>query len=75
MITLETKRVSSLSDMRHLGWLASVDWENIRDRPAAISVNVASIDDTSYFDTFPDVQIDISELIYFCVAIIGNLRH
>ena len=67
--------MSSLSDMRHLGWLASVDWENIRDRPAAISVNVASIDDTSYFDTFPDVQIDISELIYFCVAIIGNLRH
>jgi hypothetical protein len=36
-----------------------VDWEHIRDRPAAISVVVKSIDDTSNFDTFPDVDLKI----------------
>lgn len=53
--------MSSLEDMQRLAWLRAVDWTNLRDRPAAISVNLASIDDTSYFDNFPDVQIDISK--------------
>lgn len=36
-----------------------VDWEHIRERPAAIHVQVKSIDDTSNFDDFPDVDLEI----------------
>lgn len=36
-----------------------VDWEHIRERPAAIPVEVRSIDDTSNFDDFPDVTLEI----------------
>ncbi|XP_039285912.1 serine/threonine-protein kinase tricornered isoform X2 [Nilaparvata lugens] len=36
-----------------------VDWEHIRERPAAIPVDVRSIDDTSNFDDFPDVKLEI----------------
>lgn len=36
-----------------------VDWEHIRERPAAIPVEVRSIDDTSNFDEFPDVKLEI----------------
>lgn len=36
-----------------------VDWEHIRERPAAIPVQVKSIDDTSNFDEFPDVDLKI----------------
>jgi len=52
-------RVKSLEDMRNLPWFSAVDWDNLRDRPAAIPVQVKSIDDTSYFDSFPEVQLDI----------------
>ena len=41
-----------------------VDWEHIRERPAAIPVEVKSIDDTSNFDDFPDVDLKIRELSY-----------
>ncbi|XP_065940821.1 serine/threonine-protein kinase 38-like isoform X2 [Magallana gigas] len=34
-----------------------VDWKHIRDRPAAITVEVKSIDDTSNFDEFPDIDL------------------
>ena len=61
LLTSEDLRVSSLDDMKGLAWLGNMDWGNIRDRPAAICVNIASIDDTSYFDNFPEVQIEISE--------------
>jgi serine/threonine kinase 38 len=37
----------------------SVDWGHIRERPAAIPVTVKSIDDTSNFDDFPDVDLKI----------------
>jgi len=36
-----------------------VDWDHIRERPAAIPVDVKSIDDTSNFDDFPDVDLKI----------------
>jgi len=36
-----------------------VDWEHIRERPAATAVEVKSIDDTSNFDDFPDVDLKI----------------
>lgn len=42
----------------------SVDWEHIRERPAAIPVEVKSIDDTSNFDDFPDVALEIRKLIF-----------
>ena len=53
--------MSSLEEMKKLDWMKNMDWGNLRDRPAAITVNVASIDDTSYFDNFPEVNIDISK--------------
>eukprot|EP00118_Oscarella_pearsei_P002100 m.9490 g.9490 ORF g.9490 m.9490 type:complete len:455 (+) comp21386_c0_seq1:59-1423(+) len=37
-------------------FVGSVDWEHIRDRPAAIHVQVKSIDDTSNFDEFSDLE-------------------
>ena len=60
--------MGSLEDMQRLAWLRTVDWTNLRDRPAAISVNLASIDDTSYFDNFPDVQIDISKFVITLIS-------
>lgn len=42
----------------------SVDWEHIRERPAAIPVEVKSIDDTSNFDDFPDVDLEIRKLFF-----------
>lgn len=35
-----------------------------RDRPAAIPVEVKSIDDTSNFDDFPDVDLSWSKLLF-----------
>lgn len=34
-----------------------MDWEHIRDRPAAIPVQIKSLTDTSNFDEFPDSDI------------------
>lgn len=45
-------------------FLRGVDWEHIRERPAAIPVEVRSIDDTSNFDDFPDVKLEIRKFIY-----------
>lgn len=36
-----------------------VDWDHIRERPAVIQVEVKSIDDTSNFDEFPNVDLKI----------------
>ena len=44
-----------------LDWFKAVDWEHIRERPAAIPVQVSAIDDTSNFDDFPDVALQIGE--------------
>ena len=59
LLTSAEKRVSSLAEITKLSWLSNIDWNNLRERPAAIPVHITSIDDTSYFDTFPDVQLDI----------------
>ena len=34
-------------------------WKHIGERPAAINIDVKSIDDTSNFDEFPDVDLKI----------------
>merc|ERR1719414_2818400 len=52
-------RVSGLEDIQALPWFSGVDWEHIRERPAAINMTVKSIDDTSNFDEFPDVDLKI----------------
>jgi serine/threonine kinase 38 len=62
-------RVRTLDDIKVLpffqengaegGASAPVDWEHVRERPAAIPVQVKSIDDTSNFDDFPDVDLKI----------------
>lgn len=39
--------------------LQQVDWEHTRERPSAINVEVKSIDDTSNFDEFPEVDIKL----------------
>ena len=48
-----------------LDWFKSVDWEHIRERPAAIPVQVSSIDDTSNFDEFPDVPVQIGDPVLY----------
>ncbi len=54
-------RIQSLEDIKSGAWFRGVDWEHIRERPAAIPVQVRSIDDTSNFDDFPDVALQIGE--------------
>ncbi|TRY71029.1 hypothetical protein TCAL_10107 [Tigriopus californicus] len=54
-------RVKNIHDIKALPFFQhGVDWNHIRERPAAISVEVKSIDDTSNFDDFPDVDLKIS---------------
>ena len=53
----DEKRVKNLGEIRALSYFQApnVDWAHIRERPAAIPVEVNSIDDTSNFDDFPEV--------------------
>ncbi len=60
-------RVKTIEDIKALKFFAGqegggggVDWEHIRERPAAIPVEIKSIDDTSNFDDFPDVDLRIN---------------
>ncbi|CAH8512487.1 unnamed protein product [Schistosoma rodhaini] len=50
-------RLSSIEDIRKQPFFHAVDWEHIRERPAAIPVNIRSIDDTSNFDEFPNADL------------------
>jgi len=52
------RRVQSIEDIKNISMFSSVDWENIRDRPAAVAVSVKSIDDTTNFDEFPEVELN-----------------
>jgi len=54
------ERVQSVEDLKSLAWLEGVDWTHIRERPAATPVQVSSIDDTSNFDEFPEVALEIA---------------
>lgn len=53
-----------IEEVKSVSFFRGVDWEHIRERPAAIPVDVRSIDDTSNFDDFPDVALEIRELIF-----------
>ncbi|WAR02089.1 TRC-like protein, partial [Mya arenaria] len=50
-------RLSSREQIQAQSFFRGCDWEHIRDRPAAIPVDIKSIDDTSNFDEFPDVDL------------------
>lgn len=59
------KRLGSqqgMEDLKSVPFFKGVDWEHIRERPAAIPVQVKSIDDTSNFDEFPDVDLKICKM-------------
>jgi hypothetical protein len=53
-----------VEELKHHPFFVGVDWEHIRERPAAIKVEVRSIDDTSNFDDFPDVDLSIREYFW-----------
>lgn len=53
-----------LEEVKGVPFFRGVDWEHIRERPAAIPVDVRSIDDTSNFDEFPDVALEIRKLFH-----------
>ncbi|XP_013162226.1 PREDICTED: serine/threonine-protein kinase tricorner isoform X1 [Papilio xuthus] len=48
-----------IEDVKSVNFFRGVDWSHVRERPAAITVDVRSIDDTSNFDDFPDVKLEI----------------
>jgi len=53
------RRVKCLDDIKALSFFKGVDWDHIRERPAAIPMHIKSIDDTSNFDEFPDVDLKL----------------
>jgi len=54
------ERVQSVEELKNVDWFQGVDWSHIRERPAASPVQVSSIDDTSNFDDFPEVALQIA---------------
>lgn len=52
-----------MDEIRRHPFFLGVDWDHIRDRPAAYQPRVKSIDDTSNFDDFPDVDLKLRMLI------------
>ena len=57
-----------IEDLKTIPFFKGVDWEHIRERPAAIPVTVKSIDDTSNFDDFPDVDLKIRKWTHSILA-------
>lgn len=53
-----------IDELKTIPYFRGVDWEHIRERPAAIPVEVRSIDDTSNFDDFPDVSLEIRTYLH-----------
>uniref|UniRef100_A0AAX7TIW3 non-specific serine/threonine protein kinase n=1 Tax=Astatotilapia calliptera TaxID=8154 RepID=A0AAX7TIW3_ASTCA len=48
---------SGVEEIKSNPFFEGVDYDHIRERPAAIPINIRSIDDTSNFDEFPDSDI------------------
>jgi serine/threonine kinase 38 len=59
-----------LEDLKIIPFFRGVDWEHIRERPAAIPVDVRSIDDTSNFDDFPDVKLEIRKYFLYMFDVV-----
>lgn len=66
-----------MDELKSVPFFRGVDWEHMRERPAAIPVEVRSIDDTSNFDEFPDVSLEIRECFsWFCICVlVGTVIH
>ena len=62
--------MKNLGEIKALSYFQGVDWAHIRERPAAIPVEVNSIDDTSNFDDFPEVRksVFVGLFVYFKVS-------
>lgn len=54
-----------LDEIKGHPFFKGVDWEHIRERPAPIRIEVRSIDDTSNFDEFPDVDLKFRKCYSF----------
>lgn len=52
---------NSVDEIKSHSFLKGIDWDHIRDRPAAYTPEVKSITDTSNFDEFPDVDLNIGK--------------
>ncbi|XP_002730976.1 serine/threonine-protein kinase 38-like [Saccoglossus kowalevskii] len=48
---------NGVEEIKSHQFFEGIDWEHIRERPAAIHIDVKSFDDTSNFDEFPDVEL------------------
>ena len=57
--------MKNLGEIKALSYFQGVDWAHIRERPAAIPVEVNSIDDTSNFDDFPEVRKSVFVGLFF----------
>ena len=71
-----------MDELKLAPFFRGVDWDHIRERPAAIPVEVRSIDDTSNFDDFPDVKLEIRKCSntdfcsrYHCNPSFGRLSY
>jgi len=49
----------STDDIKQHSFFNGVDWQTIRDRPAAIRIDVRGLTDTTNFDEFPPVDVGI----------------
>ncbi|KXJ27037.1 serine/threonine-protein kinase 38 [Exaiptasia diaphana] len=54
----EDHRLSTVEEIKAHPFFKGVDWIHLRDRPAAIAMQVKSIDDTSNFDEFQESEFD-----------------
>ncbi|XP_058047132.1 serine/threonine-protein kinase 38-like isoform X2 [Ahaetulla prasina] len=48
---------NGIEEIKSHAFFEGVDWAHIRERPAAITIEIKSIDDTSNFDEFPESDI------------------
>ena len=64
-------RIRNLEDIKAINWFKGVDWNHIRERPTAIPVEVKSIDDTSNFDDFPDVDLKIRKFLVSSLILVN----
>lgn len=66
-----------MDELKSVPFFRGVDWEHMRERPAAIPVEVRSIDDTSNFDEFPDVSLEIrecsTEMCWWCRVVFKHV--
>ena len=61
--------MKNLGEIKALSYFQGVDWAHIRERPAAIPVEVNSIDDTSNFDDFPEVRKSVFVGLFVCFIV------